>query len=248
MKTIDFSYYIERYLAGEMSDTEKIWFHRELDGNEELQREVNLRRQTNEILRNKDIISLRNKLSVIEKHRTQTAAKRKPQKPGYIKYAAITAAIILLGSLLIFPGKKLGNEEIMNRYYKTYDPATTQRSYKVTSNDDFNQALEFYKIHDFSNAAIYFNKVVQSEPKNMYSTLLYGISNFEDKKYPEAKISFGKVISDNNNLYIDQAQWYLALCYINTNEKSKALGILEKITMESSIYKDDAKKIIKKLK
>ncbi len=248
MKTIDFSYFIERYIAGEMSNTEKIWFHKELDGNEKLRNEVNLRRQTNEILSNKDIISLRNKLTEIEKQRATTVIQGKPRKPGYIKYAAIAVAIVLLGSLVLFPGKKLGSEEIMNRYYRAYEPATNQRSFKVTVNDNFNQALEFYRIHDFSNAAIYFRKVVQSEPKNMYSTLLYGISSFEDKKYPEAKISFGKVIDNNNNLYIDQAQWYLALCYINTDEKEKALQMLEKIKQESSIYKNDAIKIIRKLK
>ena len=32
MKTIDFSYFIERYNAGEMSDAEKEWFQKELKG------------------------------------------------------------------------------------------------------------------------------------------------------------------------------------------------------------------------
>ena len=30
MKTIDFSYFIERYNAGEMSEAEKLWFRRKL--------------------------------------------------------------------------------------------------------------------------------------------------------------------------------------------------------------------------
>ena len=33
MKTIDFSYFIERYNAGEMNDDEKQWFRKELEGN-----------------------------------------------------------------------------------------------------------------------------------------------------------------------------------------------------------------------
>ena len=36
MKTIDFSYFIERYNAGEMSESEKQWFLKELEGNEKL--------------------------------------------------------------------------------------------------------------------------------------------------------------------------------------------------------------------
>ena len=38
MKTIDFSYFIERYNAGEMSDAEKLWFEKELEGDKNLQK------------------------------------------------------------------------------------------------------------------------------------------------------------------------------------------------------------------
>ena len=108
-------------------------------------------------------------------------------------------------------------------------------------------ALEFYNAHDYKNAAILFNKVVESNPKDMQSTLLNGISNFENKEYPEAKQSFGSVIDDNNNLYIDQAEWYLALCYLNTDENDKARQLLETIKKEEGIYKNDAKKILRRI-
>jgi pentatricopeptide repeat protein len=56
------------------------------------------------------------------------------------------------------------------------------------------------------------------------------------------------VIDDKNNLYIDQAQWYLALCYLNTNETDKAKQLFKLIVKEGGIYKDDAKKIIRGLR
>jgi TolA-binding protein len=248
MKTIDFSYFIERYIAGEMGDAEKRWFEKELEGNEKLRRELDFRKNADEILKNRDIISLRNKLSAIEKQRSEKIYHKKRRTGVYLKYASVVGMAVIIGLIFIMPGKKLTSNEIMSRYYKTYDPPTIQRSAKVTASDDFNQALEFYKTHDFENAAIYFRKVIMQEPKDMYSTLLFGISKFEDKKYPEAKQSFGKVIDDKNNLYIDQAEWYLALCYINTGETDKAVQVLEKIKSEKGIYKDDAKSIIKRLK
>jgi tetratricopeptide (TPR) repeat protein len=81
----------------------------------------------------------------------------------------------------------------------------------------------------------------------MQSSLLNGMSNFENRKYPEAKRSFGKVIDNNNNLYIDQAEWYLALCYIKTDEREKAIQQLEKIKNEDGIYRNDAKKILRRI-
>lgn len=248
MKTIDFSYFIERHIAGEMSEAEKLWFQKELKGNEKLRNEVNLRKRTDEVLKNQDIISLRNKLSGIERIRATRLPVRSAKKPVYIKYAAVIAVLVLVGSLAIIPGRKLNSAEIMNRYYTAYEPSTGQRSMHTKTNEDFTQALEYYKTHDYRNAAFYFTKVVESEPKDMYATLLNGISNFEDSQYRDAKQSFGIVIDDNKNLYIDHAQWYLALCYLRTDEKNKAIQLLGTISNEGGFYAMDAKKIIRKLK
>ena len=248
MKTNDFSYFIERYNAHEMSEAEKLWFNKELEGNEKLRKEVMLRKQTDEILKNEDIISLRSKLAGIEKMRAAKIPVKNSRKTVFIKYAAIIAVLILVASIAIIQGRKLSSSEIMTRYYTAYEPTSGQRSMQAKTNEDFTQALDYYQIRDYKNAAFYFSKVVESEPKDMYATLLNGISNFEDSHYIDAKQSFGKVIDDNKNLYIDQAQWYLALCYVNTAETEKAIKLLNIIRDEGGYYADKAKKIIKKLK
>jgi len=248
MKTIDFSYFIERYNANEMSDAERIWFRKELEGNDQLREELNLRKRTDEVLQNQNIISLRNKLSEIENRRKANIIATKRKKPVYLKYGAVFAVLVLIGNIYLFTGKNLSSDEIMNRYYKAYEPTAPSRSAQPVTNDDFTLALEFFNTHDYKNAAIFFSKVVEREPKNMYSTLLNGISNFENNKYPEAKRSLGIVIADKTNLYIDQAQWYLALCYVNTGENDKAIRQLEIVKERGSIYSNDAKKIIRKMK
>jgi tetratricopeptide (TPR) repeat protein len=248
MKTIDFSHFIERYIAGEMSEEERAWFERELLGNESLRSEVELRRKTEMVLKNQDVVSLRNKLSQIEKRRREAevpAAKSK--RPVYIRYAAIITALIVIGSIALHKGKSPASDELISRYYKPYDPPASQRSGKVGINADFTLALEFYNTNDYENAARFFSKVVESNPKDMQSVLLNGVSNFEDKKYPEAKISFATVIDDNNNLFIETASWYLALCYIKTGENDKAISQLKKIKDEGGMYSKDARKILRKL-
>jgi TolA-binding protein len=249
MKTIDFSYFIERYNAGEMSETEKQWFQRELEGNEKLRNEVSLRQRTDAILKNQDVLSLRQKLNKIENQRKEAKQPVKDsRKTAYIKYAAVLTGLIVIGSLIFIPGKNLSSETIMKRYYKAYEPPTSQRSAQSATDADFTLALEFYNTHDYEKAEILFSKVLDSKPNDMQTVLLKGVANFEEKKYPEAKQSFGKVIDNKNNLYIDQAQWYLALCYLNTNETDKAKQLLKSIAKEEGIYKNDAKKIIRGLK
>jgi TolA-binding protein len=248
MKTIDFSYFIERYNADDMSDTEKQWFLKELEGNEKLRQEVALRKQTDNILNNQNVISLRNKLSAIEKKRKETE-KSVPDKRKsiFIKYAAAIAVLAIIGSISLFKGKNMSSEEILNKYYKAYEPPTSQRSVQSGADADFTLALEFYNTHDYDNAAVLFNKVLEHKPNDMQTILLQGVANFEEKRYPEAKRSFRKVVDDNANLYIDQAQWYLALCYLKTNEKDKAKQLFRLIGKEEGIYKNDASKILRGL-
>jgi tetratricopeptide (TPR) repeat protein len=249
MKTIDFSHFIERYIAGEMGEDEKLWFKRELEGNENLRKEVDLRKKTDLVLKNQNIIGLRNKLSEIEKKRKEAdVTVNKTTKPVYLRYAALITMLLVIGGAILFTGKNKSTDEIISPFYNTYEPPSGQRSGQSVVNADFTLALEFYNTNDYANAALFFSKVLESNPKDMQSTLLKGVSNFEEQKYPEAKMSFNNVIDDNNNLFIETARWYLALCYIKTNDTDKAISQLQGIVDDKGIYSKDARKIIRKLK
>jgi tetratricopeptide (TPR) repeat protein len=247
MKTIDFSYFIERYNAGEMDDAEKQWFIKELNENEKLRKEVELRRKTDAILRNQDVMNLRKKLIALEKKRETPLPSNKPGRHINIKYAAAIVGFVVISGIALLSNRQLSSNEILDRFYKPYEATSSLRSEEMIKNQDYKLALEYYNIHDYRNAAIYFNKVLENDPGNMHSELLNGISNFENQNYPEAKGSFSKVIADNNNYYIDHAQWYLALCYIKTEEKQKAIDQLAIIEKSRTIYRKDARKILRSL-
>lgn len=248
METIDFSTFIEKYIAGEMSSTEKRWFEKELEGNTKLRKEVELRRTTDKILMNKDIISLRSKLSEIEKSRSKTKRFTLPKVPVFYRYAAVITLLLAIGTITYQPWADMSNEQIISKYYNIYEPPAAQRSASTESNILFTKALELYNTEDYEHAAILFSKVIENNPKDMQSMLLNGVANFENSKYPEAKESFNQVIDDNNNLFIDQAEWYLALCYIKTGESEKARFQLNTIKKGDGIYRKNARKILRKLK
>jgi tetratricopeptide (TPR) repeat protein len=250
MKTIDFSYFIERYLAGEMDEAEREWFSKELEGNEKLRHEVELRRKTDSIIANQGIMNLRSKLNAIEKERTESTPQERPAKrSNKLKYAAVLAVLIIIaGGTLLFRGRTMTTGEIIEKYYQPYEAVTATRSDTKISAEDYNIALEYYKIRDFKQAAMYFSKVLEKEPDNMGTTLLNGISNYEIKNYPVAELSFEKVITDNKNYYVDHAQWYLAMCYMQTGEIIKARGELSLIEKSNTIYSKKARKILRELK
>jgi len=247
MKTIDFSYFIERYLAGEMNEAEKEWFCNELGRNEKLRAETALRQNTDMALKNHNVIQLRNKLSAIAKKKAEDA-QRKPRKHKTMTRAAVFTGIILFGSLALFNTRNMTPEEVFDRYYKTYDVTTSIRSVKDAVNTDYLTALEYFNVRDYRNAAYFFSKILSSDPRYMESVMMTGVSRFEEENYPEAKRSFNKVIDHKDNLFLEDAQWYLALCYLKTGEKDKAVNTLAFIKHSGSIYSDNARKILRKLK
>jgi tetratricopeptide (TPR) repeat protein len=248
MKTIDFSYFIERYNAGEMNEAEKTWFQKELDGNAKLREEVVLRKKADLALKSYDSILLRNKLTEIEKRRAEKVPVKHQKKHVTLRYAALVTGLIIISSILYFNSRNLSKDEIISRYYKPYEGISTSRSQQYVNNTDYSIALEYYNVHDYRNAALYFSKVLSSDPKYMESVMHYGVSNYEVKNYPEAKKSFIKVIDNNDNLFIEDAQWYLALCYIQTEELKKAADQLTLIKKSESIYRKDAGKILRRMK
>jgi tetratricopeptide (TPR) repeat protein len=247
MKTIDFSYFIERYLSGEMDDNERDWFKKELEGNEKLKKEVEFRQRTDYILKKQDVLNLRAKLVSIEKQRESALPERRHPRFTILKYAAAIAVLLTVGAITLIPNRKVDNNVIIEKYYKTYEATSSLRSGRSVENPDFARALEYYEVHDYRNAAVYFNRVIENSPDDMQSVLLQGISNFEISNYPEAKKSFVTVITDQDNLYIDHARWYLALCYIKTDERHKAAEQLAVIEKSKSLHRKDAKRILKKL-
>lgn len=249
MKTRDFSHFIEKYNSGEMSEEEKNWFCKELEGNMALRDEVELRRRTDKILHEQDVMELRSKLAVLEgERRAKEAAHVLRTIPEYFRYAAAVAVLVAAGGLALYRGGSPGADELISKYYRIYEAPASQRSASVAGNTDFELAVEFYNTSDFANAAKMFSRVIESDPHDMQSVLLYGVSSFEEKQYPEAKKSFSTVIDDNNNLFIEDAKWYLALCYLRTREEEKALSLLRNIRNDGGSHGRDAARLLKKIK
>jgi TolA-binding protein len=247
MKTIDFSYFIERYIAGEMDPSEKKWFNTELEGNASLQREIALRKRTDAALVRHDIIDLRNKLSAIEKERKEKMVAATSGKSPRFRFAAAVTALVLIGSLYLVTTGRQNNDTLYNKNFDGYQSSNTARSGDPKISD-FETALKLYNSNDFAAAASHFRDYLRSKPEVMEANLLYGVAEMKNNNFPTAKSTFRTIIDNSDNLYIDKAQWFLALCYLKTKENNEAVGQLVSIMNSNSIYRDKARKLVKKLR
>ena len=248
---INYWEFIDRYLDNDLSGPELNWFEKELDSNSKLQAELKLQKELNEALGQNDILDLREKLNVIHEM-VDPEPKRKRMKRTLSKnWAGIAAAsaviLVAIGFLLtnsINPVQTA--EELFDQHYEPYIIPTNYRS-AADINNVFHMALVEYGNQDYQKALQLFEKVLIEDEFRMDVTLLTGISNLEIENYNRANSSFQKVINHNDNLFIEQAEWYLALCYLKTGEQEKAQLQFGKIIADNSLYKKEAEDILKKL-
>lgn len=245
MKKIEFTRFIERYLEDGMQPAEKIWFEKELDGNPLLQKELELRRKAGEILSNTDAMEFRRKLMAAEStHRSMAPVKRAVRRVP-VNYAGIFLGLVIISSLIIYTGNSYDLEKITEKYTSEYQSLSPSRSASQLFDDYYNIGVNYFNKGDFSNAILWFEKVVDQD--NIQSTFLTGVSQMNIKEYSSAAGSFEKVIDHNDNLFLNKASWYLSICYLNTNETDKAKVILEGIVSSKSKYKKQARKAIKRV-
>ncbi len=246
---INYSEYVERYLDGEMTGQELIWFEKELDSNEWLQKELNLRKRVNQAILDKRYMKYHDELedayaAFANGGDSTSTRKRKFIVAGSVLISVLAAVILILN----LTGKQYTNEQLFDRYYKTYESNMTFRSSDSGLDADLARAMQCYENENYAEALKLFENILLIDPNRIGLNFYSGVSQMEIKEYELAGKSFGKVIDDRYNMYLEQAEWYLSLCYIITGQDDKAIHLLESIIENDGFYRKEAGKIMKKLR
>lgn len=243
---------IEKFLDGELSDEELALFKAELVADEELIRQVDLHIQVDKAIMEKDVIQFKDQLSEIHQSlfsKDQKGRKVKLFKSWYLAAASILI-LALIGSMyfILFRSHSYTNEELYNKYYDPYEVVINVRSGNIQINERFVEALQKYQKHDYTGALAIFETISKNDSSNVACNFYSGVSFMETSRYLKAIKSFNSVIWQNDNLFIEQTEWYLGLCYLKTNKMNQAKFQFDKIANSTSFYKDKAKSIIENIR
>ena len=137
--------------------------------------------------------------------------------------------------------------EVITRHYKTYQAIAAVRSVNGTSNELFASAMASIKAKDYQAAIDKLETLVGSDATNIESTFMLGVANMEIKQFDKAETSFQSVVGQNDNLFMEDASWYLGLCYMMTGENDKALRQFEVIAASKSKYNKEARRLARKI-
>ncbi|RXQ95094.1 hypothetical protein EO244_08580 [Ancylomarina salipaludis] len=241
---------IENFLDGQLSEKEILDFEKDLMDDLDLEMELNLHSEINEAIMEDDVMELRSKLEAIDIP-TTPEEKRKAKFHGKWRIAA-ASMILFIGMASVYymlGNKTYSNEEIFMNYYKPYGIVINTRSGTDTNEADriLDQALKSYEAKNYRTALSLFQTILEKDSTNLTSNFYSGISNIQVQEYLKANKNFLRVLNHKNNLFIEQSEWYLGICYLMTNEREKAKETYRAIAEGNSFYRTKAKEILNKL-
>lgn len=243
---------IEGYIYNQLSEEQLASFETELSENKDLQSEINLIRSIDLAINESDVMQLRGSIQNIatqiasEKHTERSfAGKFKTRK---IVYAAVAASLIIMLSISGILSRQASQDELYQKFYTTYQTTGINRSASMTADQALLEALQKYNNEDYKSAIILFNEVIGRDQNNMVGHFYAGVSLQETGKYNSAIHEYQTVMADKDNLFLEQANWFIGLCYLKTGDDKKAYNQFKKIAKNEGFYQLKAQAILRKVK
>jgi tetratricopeptide (TPR) repeat protein len=239
---------VEQFLSGDMGHAERENFENEVASNRELAGELKFSKSIDAVLKREDIIDFRKKLIAARMEGKKVQHEVPVIRMHVKKFWYAAASLILLaaiGSTLYFSVPRGNATDTLFKEYYSADNLVN-----VTRAGDANivEAVIKFQEKDFAVAASQFNNILKNDNGNIACWFYYGISCIETENFTQAEKAFNKIISDNQNLYVEHAEWYLGLTYLKNNQINKAKTQFETIASNPDNYhRKDAANLLKKL-
>ena len=242
---------IQKYLDNDLSDKDMKRFEADLEVSSKLQDDLALYQEVDEALADTEVLSFREQLTDLRREKQQSGGTGKSSirftKPWHYAATAAIALFLAIGLASVLD-RPMNNKDLLKKYYKPYEVALINRSDNSTLDLFLKNAEILYQRGEFEQAAIYFEKVLEEQPDLAGTNLYTGISYYELERYYDAKNSLNKVIEHNDNLYIEQAEWYLGLCFLALEENERARRQFARIASGNSDKAADARKLLRKIR
>jgi hypothetical protein len=243
---------LQKYLDNELSEKELTRFEQELNASPELLVDLDLYKEVDEAIAETETLDFRAQLTDLREETRRSETGRRVfrfTRPWHYAASAALALLVAIGLATVL-GRPLSNSDLFVKYMKPYELVLTNRSMdNEVTQLWMNKAIESYLNGDYEGAVEGFDEVLQINSEKIEAEFHKGASNMALTEYVDASQSFTRVIEQNDNLYINKAEWYLAGCLLAMEETDRARRQLAMIASSSDhYYKDDAAKILKRMK
>ncbi|MFV0591975.1 MAG: tetratricopeptide repeat protein [Draconibacterium sp.] len=242
---------IEDFIDGILSEDMLEEFGTELKENTDLMAEVTLREKINSAIGEKDIMYLRNQLGEARRGAEKQEVKSIVMPKFDLQSTrfwrnSVAMIIVLIGLAGIL---NTGMQSTERSYNKYFDTPTWASERSVNSNVDIIQTAKIYfQQSDYAKVINELDKVTPQKDEAFVVQFYKGLSYQNLNKFDKAINEYEKVVEHGNNLFVEEAEWYQALCYLKENKRREARTELLAVIDRKGHYEKDAKAILRKLR
>ncbi|MCB8994341.1 MAG: hypothetical protein H6538_01905 [Bacteroidales bacterium] len=247
---------IQKYLDGKMNESELKKFRSDLQKDPELVEELDLHRSVNETVLSTDEIRFRKKLEEAyktykidgHKENTSVSGNRTKLKRTIVFSSALMITLLFLFILSEF--RKQSNDEIFEANLISFSQDFTSRFQPEFANQDqdLQEGIKLFVDGKYSDASRVFHQFLGQNPDNTEASFYNGLCMVFLNEFGNAISAFEFVLAAPYSYYQEYASWYLALCYIKTNNTEVAKSLLKEISGNDSSFSDKARRILRKLR
>lgn len=243
---------IEGYIYNELSEQEMASFEAELSSNQNLYNEIELIKDIDAALKESDVMQLRGNLQYIA---AQAADQKQTEQSFFTRIKArrlivssVAASLILLLGLTGLLTRQASQDKIYQKFYVAYQSSGINRSANTPVDPTMALALQKFDNKQYDKAKNLCLEVTAKDQNNSVAHFYAAAALQQMGQYQNAISEYQKVILNNDNLFMEQAQWYIGLCYLQTNENKKAYSQFKKIADNQGFYQPKAQAILRKIK
>lgn len=240
---------IDRYLSGDLKEEEELMFESDVLGNAVLRAELELHKEIEAAMIEQDVIRLRTQLNSIGKEVVKEKGRSIRMPWRKIAVVSVAASLMLMvGIRSVMPPTGNSDTELYTSYYSPYEGSGIARSGNAGVDNTLTIALQKFNARDYDSALSLFQQVIAYDSDNPVGHFYSGVSYQETGRFTQAIAAYEVVVKDKDNLFVEQSEWYIGLCYLQTQERKKAYRQLERISKSNSYYNKKAEAIIRKMK
>lgn len=252
---------IDQYLLGRMSVEQSKSFEKEFQQDADKKKAVEETALMMEAFKQEQEEAIRTRLKALQQGKIvakEVAIKnRPPAKIKTLPYKRIVGAVAAIATIaialwwLLIPNAPNIGDVYANQYKRPNIDRASISSLKDMGfankvyHLELNRAYNLYDQEQIQTALAQFDVYLETAPATdrfyQEATLFKATALMETGQFSKATILLQEILQTNASL--EEATWYLALCYLKTNEADKIQGLLQNLPLDSK-YRPLLKKLI----
>jgi hypothetical protein len=244
--------FIEKHLAGNLSESENIQFQERLVDND-FKSELQAHKDALLAIKLEGRKNLKSKFQEWDENISSDDTPNKNQKQPKNNLWKIIIGLIIMSLL------GLGIYYLMNKdeavvidkslyaaNFEAYPNVIAPLQKGAPEENDYKKAFQSYELKDYNNA----EKALANLDQNDEAVQFFrAINNMANKNYKEAEIGLSKILQNKSHRFIQPAQWYNALIAIQNKKMNEAKSQLTDIVNQSGHqYQKKAQSLLEEIK